>query len=376
MLLDTLSEKDRMEVIALCGRLWMLLLIAHVQKSYSEISYSPFSIIPSRLQLFEYESVSFTCEGFNISAGWKVRSTQQVLSKCFNSPVTKTCGIKYAFATDSGKYWCESGAERSNTVSITVSAGAVILESPVHPVMEGDAVILHCRNKTEKQDSNFTADFYKDSLPMGTSYDGKLEIQNASKSHEGFYKCKIHGVGKSPESWLAIRRKSNAEDGGAVTLKNSADSATEVLSVFPLSHKEISSSHIYYTLLWVVLAAVLALQFLVLGLLYWKMKLVLLQIKMNDQNKEQCGVAPNLKRDTETAADNFSLETNKVTNPQTQKDKGEPSCHTLHSTFIDNNTLQPLYDSVDSGECSFMVRTTLSDPPLTPQECQYSAIKW
>lgn len=26
--------------------------------------------------------------------------------------------------------------------------------------------------------------------------------------------------------------------------------------------------------------------------------LVLLQIKMNDQNKEQCGVAPNLKRGT------------------------------------------------------------------------------
>ncbi|CAI5661058.1 unnamed protein product [Oreochromis niloticus] len=361
MLLDTLSEKDRMEVIALCRKL-----------------YSPFSIIPSRLQLFEYESVSFTCEGFNISAGWKVRSTKKIPLKCSNNTVTKTCGIKYALASDSGEYWCESGEERSNTVSITVSAGAVILESPVHPVVEGDAVILHCRNKTDKQDSNFTADFYKDSFLMGTSYDGKLEIQNVSESHEGLYKCRIHGVGESPETWVAIRRKSNAEDaaGGAVTLKNSADSATEVLSVFPLSHKEIPSSHVYYTLLWVVLAAVLALQFLVLGLLYWKMKLVLLQIKMNDQNKEQCGVAPNLKRDTETAADNLSLETNKVTNPQTQKDKGEPSFHTLHSTFIDNNTLQPLYDSVDSGECSFMVRATLSDPPLTPQECQYSAIKW
>ncbi|XP_039907855.1 uncharacterized protein LOC120746503 [Simochromis diagramma] len=218
-----------MEVIALCSKLWLLLLMAHVQKSYSKISYSSFSIIPSRLQLFEYESVSFTCEGFNISAGWKVRNTQQILSKCSNNTVTRTCGIKYAFATDSGKYWCESGAERSNTVSITVTDGAVILESPVCPVMEGDAVTLHCRNKTEKQDSNFTADFYKDSLPMGTSYGGKLEIQNVSTSHEGFYKCKIQGVGESPESWLAIRRKSNAEDvaGGAVTLKNSADSATE-----------------------------------------------------------------------------------------------------------------------------------------------------
>ncbi|XP_042072217.1 uncharacterized protein LOC121812972 [Haplochromis burtoni] len=215
MLLDTLSEKASMEVIALCSKLWLLLLMAHVQKGYSKISCSSFSIIPSRLQLFEYESVSFTCEGFNISAGWKVRNTQQILSKCSNNTVTRTCGIKYAFATDSGKYWCESGAERSNTVSITVTAGAVILESPVRPVMEGDAVTLHCRNKTEKQDSNFTADFYKDSLPMGTSYGGKLEIQNVSTSHEGFYKCKIQGVGESAGSWLAIRRKSNAEDGRA-----------------------------------------------------------------------------------------------------------------------------------------------------------------
>ncbi|XP_076738251.1 uncharacterized protein LOC143412353 [Maylandia zebra] len=319
---------------------------------------------------------------FNISAGWKVRNTQQILSKCSNNTVTRTCGIKYAFATDSGKYWCESGAERSNTVSITVTAGAVILESPVRPVMEGDAVILHCRKKADKQDSNFTADFYKDSFLMGTSYGGKLEIQNVSNSYEGLYKCKIQGVGESAESWLAIRRKSNAEDvaGGAVTLKNSADSATEVLAVFPLSHEEIPSLHVYYTLLWVVLTAVLALQFLVLGLLYWKMKLVLLQIKMHDQNKGQCGVAKNLKRDTETAADNLSLETNKVTNPQTQKvsfpDKDEPSFHTLHSTFIDNNTLQPIYDSVDSGECSFMVQASLSDPAFTPQECQYSAVKW
>lgn len=89
----------------------------------------------------------------------------------------------------------------------------MILESPVRPVVEGDAVILHCRKKADKQDSTFTADFYKDSFLMGTSYDGKLEIQNVSNSHEGFYKCKIHGVGESPESWLAIRRKSNAEDG-------------------------------------------------------------------------------------------------------------------------------------------------------------------
>ncbi|CAI5661102.1 unnamed protein product [Oreochromis niloticus] len=231
-----------------------MVVTAHVHKSYSKISYSPFSIIPSRLQLFEYESVSFTCEGFNISAGWKVRSTKKIPLKCSSSTVTKTCGIKYAFASDSGEYWCESGAERSNTVSITVSAGAVILESPVHPVVEGDAVILHCRNKTDKQDANFTADFYKDSFLMGTSYDGKLEIQKVSKSHEGFYKCKIQGVRESPESWLAVRSKSNARK---------------------VSHEEIAFSLNFYILRCTAVTVGLALQLLVLGLLQWKLQLVL-----------------------------------------------------------------------------------------------------
>uniref|UniRef100_A0A3Q4GIY6 Ig-like domain-containing protein n=1 Tax=Neolamprologus brichardi TaxID=32507 RepID=A0A3Q4GIY6_NEOBR len=152
------------------------------------------------LQLFEYESVYFTCEGVNISAELKVRNSRQVLSKCSNSTVMKRCGIKYAFASDSGEYWCESGAERSNAVSITVS-GMLLSELKCKiersVIMEGDAVTLHCRNT--KTSSNFTAEFYKDNFFMGTRYDGKLEIQKVLMSHEGLYKCRIHGVGESPE---------------------------------------------------------------------------------------------------------------------------------------------------------------------------------
>uniref|UniRef100_A0A3Q2VHH8 Ig-like domain-containing protein n=1 Tax=Haplochromis burtoni TaxID=8153 RepID=A0A3Q2VHH8_HAPBU len=186
--------------------LWELSRLLH----FPSFSDSPFHITPSRLQLFEYESVYFTCEGVNISAELKVRNIRQVLSKCSNSTVMKRCGIKYALASDSGEYWCESEAERSNAVSITVS-GMLLSELTCKTESSGDAVTLHCRNR--KTSSNFTADFYKDNFFMGTRYEGKLEIQKVLMSHEGLYKCKIHGVGESPESWVAIRRKSNAGEG-------------------------------------------------------------------------------------------------------------------------------------------------------------------
>ncbi|XP_026013069.1 low affinity immunoglobulin gamma Fc region receptor III-like [Astatotilapia calliptera] len=181
-----------------------MLLVAYV------VSDSAFQILPSRLQLFEYESVYFTCNGFNISAEWKVRNIEQIVSKCSTNTTMKTCTIDYAFVSDSGEYWCESGAERSDTINITVSTGSVILESPVHPVLEGEVVNLYCRNKTTS--SNFTAYFYKDNLLIGISFEGEVTVQNVSKSHKGFYKCKIHGVGESPESWLAIKSKHSTKD--------------------------------------------------------------------------------------------------------------------------------------------------------------------
>lgn len=101
-------------------------------------------------------------------------------------------------------------SEEEKKRSTHFSAGSVILESPVHPVMEGEVVNLYCRNKTTS--SNFTAYFYKDNLLIGTSFEGEVTVQNVSKSHKGFYKCKIHGVGESSESWLAIKSKHSTKD--------------------------------------------------------------------------------------------------------------------------------------------------------------------
>ncbi|KAG5261128.1 hypothetical protein AALO_G00300340 [Alosa alosa] len=79
-------------------------------------------------------------------------------------------------------------------------AGNVILESPVHPVTEGDPLTLRC--KYRDQPSHISADFYKDGTLLQTSTTGEMTIPAVSKSHEGLYKCRNPERGESPESWI------------------------------------------------------------------------------------------------------------------------------------------------------------------------------
>ncbi|XP_019114339.2 low affinity immunoglobulin gamma Fc region receptor II-like [Larimichthys crocea] len=199
-----------MEVTALCIRLLlnvlMLLLEEQVQLSFAQQAYAAW-IVPTRLQLFDYSPITFNCEGFNTTTGWRVmRNKKGKVSMCFSNWETATpsiCAIKTVYPTDSGEYWCETvDGEKSNTVNITVTAGPVILESPAVPVMEGKAVTLHCRSKIS---SVYIADFYKDGFLIGTGPVGELTISSVSKSNEGLYKCRISDFGESPESWLAVR---------------------------------------------------------------------------------------------------------------------------------------------------------------------------
>uniref|UniRef100_A0A8D0CTK6 Ig-like domain-containing protein n=1 Tax=Sander lucioperca TaxID=283035 RepID=A0A8D0CTK6_SANLU len=104
------------------------------------------------------------------------------------------------------------------TVHFYCSAGSVILESSVLPVMEGETVTLRCRNKTSS--TNLPADFYKDGRLMKNSSGEEMTIKNVSKSDERLYKCSISGAGESPETGSVILESPALPvmEGEAVTL--------------------------------------------------------------------------------------------------------------------------------------------------------------
>uniref|UniRef100_A0AAQ6IB30 Ig-like domain-containing protein n=1 Tax=Anabas testudineus TaxID=64144 RepID=A0AAQ6IB30_ANATE len=180
----------------------MLLLCEHDQKVYADSLH----IDPNRAQFFEYESLTFYCEG--VSYCEVVRESKGKIPTCNitnrRTSTGSSCTITNVFPADSGVYWFKAGGEkRSNGVNITVTAGSVILEIPALPVMEGEAVTLTCRNKTTS--SQTSADFYKDGVFLSSSSTGNMSIHNVSKCDEGLYKCNISGAGESAESRLTVK---------------------------------------------------------------------------------------------------------------------------------------------------------------------------
>ncbi|XP_039678294.1 Fc receptor-like protein 5 [Perca fluviatilis] len=164
------------------------------------------TVSPSSSQLFEGQFVSLSCEDDDSSAGWTLRrnTSDETRTHCedgWGIYVGSIC-ITFMDSLDSGVYWCESreGAT-SNIITITVTGGPVILQSPVLPVMEGEDLTLTCRTKTS---SNLPAGFYKDGSFIRTEPAGHMTIHHVNRSDEGLYKCSISSVGESPPSWVSV----------------------------------------------------------------------------------------------------------------------------------------------------------------------------
>ncbi|XP_076581681.1 Fc receptor-like protein 4 [Chaetodon auriga] len=196
-----------MEVTALCIRLLMKVLFL-LRALHHKVDSVSLQVVPNKQQFFEYDSVIFHCEGFSDSTGLKVVNFKGEVPSCKTaSTLTSTglfCTQNSLYPGDSGVYWCEDGGRnRSNSINITVTAGPVILESPVLPVMEGDVVTLRCRNKTS--DSILIVDFYKDGRLIRSSSTGWMIIPIVSRSDEGLYKCRISDGGESAQSLLTVR---------------------------------------------------------------------------------------------------------------------------------------------------------------------------
>ncbi|XP_030287536.1 Fc receptor-like protein 5, partial [Sparus aurata] len=166
-------------------------------------------ISPHSSQLFEDQSVSLRCEEDDSSDGWTVmrNTSKRWMSQCgvhWGRPAGSSCKISLTVTWDSGVYWCEStGGAASSSINITVTGGAVILQSPVLPVMEGDDVTLTCTTKT----SNLSAAFYKDGSFIRTEPTGHMTIHHVSRSDEGLYKCNTISDGESPPSWISVTGK-------------------------------------------------------------------------------------------------------------------------------------------------------------------------
>ncbi|XP_013855623.1 high affinity immunoglobulin gamma Fc receptor I, partial [Austrofundulus limnaeus] len=141
---------------------------------------------------------------------WRVK---QKLHEVDPEVSTETCNTSAPSCTiypiskrHSGEYWCENDEGGvTNSVNISVTAGLVILDVPVRPVMEGSDLTLWCTNK--KTDLKHISDFYKDGVLLSTGYGNNFIIQNVSKSDEGRYKCSISGEGESAESWLIVSKQ-------------------------------------------------------------------------------------------------------------------------------------------------------------------------
>ncbi|XP_067380471.1 sialoadhesin-like [Channa argus] len=171
-------------------------------------------IQPDRSQFFRYENISLSCAGSADFNKWTVRrntstKTSQTCRGDFGDPQESSCILNDIYTIDSGLYWCESedGNECSNTLNITVAAGAVILESPALPVTEGDEVTLRCSHKKRfdpQPTSDFSATFFKDGILIGIEAEGKMILPSVKKSDEGFYKCKHPTEGESAQTLLAV----------------------------------------------------------------------------------------------------------------------------------------------------------------------------
>ncbi|KAK9525217.1 hypothetical protein VZT92_017539 [Zoarces viviparus] len=165
-------------------------------------------IHPNRSQFFSYDSITLTCGAAGSPGGWTLkRNTSTHASQLCDSDWGvsngSSCVIEDVYASDSGVYWCESElGECSNSVNVTVTGGAVILEIPALPVTEGDEVTLLCSNK---EGQSREATFFKDGVSIGTGPAGNVSFLKVSKSDEGFYHCELPTEGKSPQSWLAVK---------------------------------------------------------------------------------------------------------------------------------------------------------------------------
>ncbi|XP_058874334.1 high affinity immunoglobulin gamma Fc receptor I-like [Acipenser ruthenus] len=163
---------------------------------------------PAGAQIFTEETVTLRCEVEGGSAGWRFKQyrdgrEEALCTDQYSGRNGDRCKITYAKESHGGVYWCESGQERSNAVTLTVSNEWVILQTPPQPVIEGDSLTLRCRVRTGYTTTRVT--FYKDNKELQSQAGTELSVNRVSKSDEGSYKCRAWSSDYSAEVRVSVR---------------------------------------------------------------------------------------------------------------------------------------------------------------------------
>ncbi|XP_054476566.1 low affinity immunoglobulin gamma Fc region receptor II-like [Anoplopoma fimbria] len=167
------------------------------------------SVSPHRELFLRKDSVSLSCvEDGRTPDGWTVkRTTRGQTQTCdgvrqdFGGLNGSSCIVPNLVSSDSGVYWCETGAgQRSARVNISVSSASVFLELPELPVIVGSDVTLRCKSRASSTQTVF---FYSNESYIGHGLSGELTISDVQHSHEGLYWCST-GLSWSYRTWLSV----------------------------------------------------------------------------------------------------------------------------------------------------------------------------
>ncbi|KAI5104639.1 Fc receptor-like protein 5 [Silurus meridionalis] len=191
----------------------------------------PVLSVSSKNWLTEGDSVTLSCEVKDSFSDWTFSFHKVVPCKVNDSHIkykllllsdsNRGSGGSYTLShvvlNHTGFYICRG--ERGNPTFSTkysspkplwITDGDVILESPVHPVTEGDPLTLCCLIRNTNS-SNLRLIFYKDGSVVQNQTTEEMIIHKASKSDEGFYRCEYPERGNSTKSWVSVRRSSHVE---------------------------------------------------------------------------------------------------------------------------------------------------------------------
>ncbi|XP_058874336.1 low affinity immunoglobulin gamma Fc region receptor II-like [Acipenser ruthenus] len=161
-------------------------------------------------QIFTGDTVTLRCEVEGGSAGWRFKQYRDGHEEAWCSDQYSrrdgdSCTISYAQNSHSRVYWCESGQERSNAVTLSVSklfSWVTLTASPGATVKEGEALNLTCEaavNKTPRPELHYT--IVRDGEPVTNSTDSALySIASTEKSHTGSYTCAVESQGVKKSS--------------------------------------------------------------------------------------------------------------------------------------------------------------------------------